>query len=536
MNAAVPPSKALRKMYLTIFLRGRAIRGMRNKEQAPRSIGSKLAMTLIFYAFFGSFAIAFMRQSLLALSIYLHATTLMFTGMFVASSAGEALFNKEEGDILLHRPITPRTLLWAKFNVIVQISLWLAGAFNLAGFFVGALMPGGSWMFFVAHAISVCLQALFCVGIVVLTYQLCLRWFGRERLDGVITTVQTAMSVLIMFGSQLAPRFMMQFGAQVNSAANSWWVYCLPPAWFAGIDDAIAGSRSRASWIMAGVAVLVTGATLRAAFGTLAGDYSSGLQTIQEHVPSKSKRRGERRWIDRLVKMPPFSWWLRDSVARAAFLLSAAYMVRDRDVKLRVYPGLAPILIMPILFLMPQQGRPMMGEFGLAFAGMYLGFLPMMGLSFLKYSQQWQAAEIFRAAPLPGPGALCAGARKAMLCLLAVPLLLVLAFVSIVFGSNAGSLRMLLPGLIALPVFAMVPTVNGEAVPLSQPAEEAKQAGRGMQMIGVMIVAMAVGGIAILAEHYKLFWLFLILETAFAIVACLLMQLQCKRAKWEPLD
>src|SRR5258706_4762606 len=114
--------------------------------------------------------------------------TLVFLGMFVASSAGEVLFNKEESDILLHRPVTPKALLWAKIGVLVQISLWLAGAFNFAGFFVGAAISERGWLFPVAHALSTTLEALLCTGSVVLTYQLCLRWFGRERLEGLMTT------------------------------------------------------------------------------------------------------------------------------------------------------------------------------------------------------------------------------------------------------------------------------------------------------------------------------------------------------------
>ena len=47
---------------------------------------------------------------------------------------GELLFNKEEADILLHRPVTPSALLWAKIGVLLRVSLWLAGAFNLASF------------------------------------------------------------------------------------------------------------------------------------------------------------------------------------------------------------------------------------------------------------------------------------------------------------------------------------------------------------------------------------------------------------------
>jgi hypothetical protein len=50
----------------------------------------------------------FQRQPVFALALYLHSMTLVFLGMSIASSAGEMLFNKEEADILLHRPVTPR--------------------------------------------------------------------------------------------------------------------------------------------------------------------------------------------------------------------------------------------------------------------------------------------------------------------------------------------------------------------------------------------------------------------------------------------
>ena len=68
--------------------------------------------------------------------------------------------------------------------------------------------------------------------------------------------------------------------------------------------------------------------------------------------PFRRERPNTAAWrlLEILVDMPPLRWWLRDSVARASFLLTAAYLVRDRDVKLRVYPALAPYLVIPILF------------------------------------------------------------------------------------------------------------------------------------------------------------------------------------------
>jgi len=137
---AISTRKNLRRLFLTLFLRGRSSRGL-HKDQAPKSVGTKLAFTLLIYSAFGLMALLFGGQPVFTLSIYLHAMTFVFLGMFIASSAGEVLFNKEEGDILLHRPVTPRALLWAKIGVLVEVSLWLAGAFNL-GFAVIANAAG----------------------------------------------------------------------------------------------------------------------------------------------------------------------------------------------------------------------------------------------------------------------------------------------------------------------------------------------------------------------------------------------------------
>ena len=114
------PERTLRRLFLTLFLRGRGARGL-NKQGAPKSVGQKLALSLLLYLLFGCMALFFLHQPVFALAVYLHAMTFVFLGMFVASSAGEVLFNKEESDILLHRPVTPQALLWAKIRVLVEV-------------------------------------------------------------------------------------------------------------------------------------------------------------------------------------------------------------------------------------------------------------------------------------------------------------------------------------------------------------------------------------------------------------------------------
>ena len=534
-TAAPSPERTLRRLFLTLFLRGRSSRGLR-KESAPKSVGSKLGLTLAFYALFGLFALFFKGQPVFALSVYLHGMTFVFLGMFIAASAGEVLFNKEESDILLHRPVTPRTLLQAKVGVLVEVSLWLAGAFNLGGFIVGVSARDGGWSYPLVHAISTGLEALFCTGCVVLTYQVCLRWFGRERLEGLMTTTQVVVAIAAVAAGQIVPRMIGGFGDKMSGAVNSWWVCLLPPAWFAGLDDAIAGGGVRTSWALAALGVVATSVVLWLAFGTLARDYGAGLQTLNEASVLRPRRRARRRWLDWAVAMPPLSWWLRDSVSRAAFLLTAAYLVRDRDVKLRVYPGLAPMLVMPIIFLVQDRGQRGEGGFGVAFAGVFLGLIPVLGLTLVQYSQQWQAADLFRAAPIAGPAPLCHGARRAVLCLLTLPLLLMFGLIAWVLRGKSSSLALLLPGVIALPVFALLPNLGGKGVPLSLPIEEAKSASRGTIMIGVMVASGFLSALASWAWSGGWFGWLLLVELVLVSVVYFSLRASLSAARWPPLE
>src|SRR5690606_6332690 len=136
-----------------------------------------------------------------------------------------------------------------------------------------------------------------------------------------------------------------------------------------------------------------------------------------------------------------------------------------------VWPGLAPLMVLPLIMLLPDagDGPRAAGGMGVLFGATYLSLVPIMALDMLTMSQHWQAADLFRIAPVPGPAALSRGARRAVLALVALPALLVFAVLALVIGQNVADLVLLIPGLLALPVLAMVPCLGGGAVPLSQP-------------------------------------------------------------------
>ena len=234
------------------------------------------------------------------------------------------------------------------------------------------------------------------------------------------------------------------------------------------------------------------------AFGKLARDYGAGLQTL-----------GEASTLAAATSAPAAAgltspWLCRRCAGGCAircrgrpFCSRRPTWLRDRDTKLRVYPGLAPMLVMP-MFISGAGPWPATAQAGseAPSPGVFLGLIPVLGLTLVQYSQQWQAADLFRAAPIAGPAPLCHGARRAVLCLLTLPVLLIFGLFAWVLRGQVSYLALLLPGIIALPIFALLPNLGGNGVPLSLPTEEAKSANRGLLMIGVMAVSGILSAVA----------------------------------------
>ncbi len=539
ISPAPPITRTLRKLFLTLYLRGRGARGLlkgrSTQSLKAKSIGRKLFLALVIYVCFGSFAAFFIHKPVFALAVYLHGLTFVFLGMFVSSSSGEVLFNKEEGDILLHRPVTAHDLLWAKIRVLIEVSLWLAGALNLVGLFVGVYASDGGILFPFIHIISTTLEALFCTSCIVLMYQLCLRWFGRERLDGIMTTTQVIVTIAFVLAGQLMPQFVVRFNGDqmAHFRPSTWWIALLPPAWFASMDDAVAGSHALASWLLSAFALAATATLLWLAFVKLAHTYEEGLQTISEMI-SKPRSRSKRRWTEILVNAPPFKWFFHTPVSRTAFLLTSGYLFRDREVKLRVFPGLAPMIVIPLVFLFRDQSHA--GGFGMAFCGGFLATLPLIALDLLQYSQQWQASDIFRVAPMSGPAELCEGARRAVILLLAIPAYLLVGLLIFAIQRSFSPILLLLPGLMVMPVMSLVPALMRRGQPLSRPNEEARSAGRSLKMFGVMLVAAPLAGLTVWSFNTGWFHWLILGELAVVIPLYFGLRVPFSKIRWQPLE
>jgi hypothetical protein len=82
----------------------------------------------------------------------------------------------------------------------------------------------------------------------------------------------------------------------------------------------------------------------------------------------------------------------------------------------------------------------------------------------------------------------------------------------------------------------MLACIGGNAVPLSLPSEEAKSAGRGVQMIGVMMVSALLALVATLSWNYGWFRWFLLVEGFSAIGLYIAIRASMGALRWTSLE
>lgn len=484
---------------------------------------------LAFYVICGLFmcTLAF-TSGTITYALVLHGITLFMVVFQMVTVSGAVLFNKEEAEILLHRPVLPRELLRAKVTVLCAYSAMLAVALNLPAMITGVWLKDGNGWFPLAHTLSTLLMIVFSAGALVVVYQTCLRWFGRERLDGMMTTMQTVLTMLMVLGSQ-SFRFLVY--ARLDRFAHAWWLLITPPMWFASLDAVL--STGNFSPLLLAPAITGVVATLLLGwlgFHHLAATYGEGLMMMNEAGPAPSESRQGSRWMRHVLKIPPLSWWLRDPVERSSFLLTSAYFYRDREIKLRLYPAMAQIMIMPFVMLFALPGGT-----GIAVAGFYLGWLPLMSVQTIEFSEQWRAAEVFQFTPYGKWQSLFHGARKASLALITLPVLVLVVAAALFFKHADTQILLLLPSLIIIPVWSLVPGISDPWLPFSKPFDGRKQSARGCIMMSiVMTVSAVLGGGSWLCMKYGWFAWFLLGETLLATATYISLRLAISHtAEWE---
>jgi hypothetical protein len=486
--------RALLRAYWQMSARGVSL--LRNQEGVPTSLTYVLGIYLVFGGVLSLTALSHIDAFSYALMF--DCFTFFVVGMAALVESNDVLFDPREEEILLYRPILPGTLLAAKACALIGFTWMLAGALNFFPTFVGLASHGARFWLPVVHVGSTALLAVFTCSAIVCAYGVVLRWFGRERLDNIAVYAQIVMLILF-FGIQSLPGFMREHAAGESSKA----LLLLPPAWFAAIDATLAGDATAVEMRIAACAAVVSTVVLAwFAVGKLAAPFSevasrSGLVGAAEEM-SSADRAGSASLRTRSWN-PITRLWVRGPIEQAAFGLATAYIRRDREIKLRLYPQFG-MFVMFMVFALTDWKRER--SHNALFVVMMAPVIPVMVVETLRMSSQHAASDLFRYSPLTSASSLFHGVRKAAILLVQLPIVaLAIALIAFKPGADAEALEMALAVVLAMPTLSLLPGAFGSFLPLSQPPRRGEISSRNtgvtvaMTIIGCVPIGLAWGSI-----------------------------------------
>ena len=513
--------RALLRAYLRMSANGASLLRARGRP-------TTLVFVLVMYAFLGLVIGlgALARPGVLVYSLALHCLTFFTVGMAAIIESNDVLFDPNEEEILLHRPIPPGTLLAAKGLALVGFTLMLAGSLNFFPTFALLLARSAQPWIPLVHVLSTALLVVFVCAAVVCSYGLILKLFGRERFESLAVIAQVGMTLIFVGGFQILPRMIDRVGPErFDDIARI--LLPAPPAWFAAIDAALgAGAPDRPLLLAAGAGLLATIVLCWFAVGKLAEGYGSALPK-HGTVPGGAEKEGASDDSPASVRKRSVAWgrpallrrWMSDPIEWSAFRTAIAYIRRDREVKLRVYSSMSMFAVFVALSLIDRRrGR---GEFLPQMMLAMVGTIPLTILESLRMSSHFAAAEIFYAAPLASSSSLFHGVRKATMLLVQLPIACAaIALIGVCSESYLDGIELALPILIALPTLSLAPGLFGSYVPLSMAPRRGRQTS---QNIGAVFATMLVGGVllglAYAAKSLGALWILVAVELAVLIAA-----------------
>lgn len=508
--------RALLRAFGAMSKRGKVARAFTKGQASAQPWG--LWLMLLMYALFGGMLVPFAAVTdLFTFAVVVHGMTFVMLGLTLTSESGELLFSPTERDVLGHRPVGARTLLVAKCLNFFRLALMFTLALNLFPAAGTLLAEGGRFWSPLAHLLAATAQAGLAVALVVFAYLVLVRVAGRERFDSWSSWIQVVMSAGFFFGYQLLIGLPERLGG-LHLDPTSVAFLVVPPGWAGALTALLsADPLSGAGPLLVLMGAAVTGGICYLALGRLSGGYQQ-LAQAGGSAPAAPRTAGR---LGPLLRL-----WLRDPVERSAFQLTRAYLVRDRDTRVRLFPSLAMFVIFPLLGVI--QGSSSLSWFYPLLGAWMLSTLPVTALGALRLTDRPDAAELFATAPLRTNAALFHGVRKAVLAYLYLPVaLLTMALTAGCFGLEV--VRLALPALLIAPAISRLPGLGGY-VPLSATPAQGQQAGAHMVAVWVALgVGLVMAGLTWGAQTLGWFHVFLVLGVVGALAAAWLLDVWLRR-------
>lgn len=417
-----------------------------------KSVNSQFSNTLILLGmggFFLSFILFIFPNVLMSMSVF-NGVLMFLTTMIFITDFSSVLLDTTDNFILLPRPVDGRTIFAARMTHIFLYLMSITYSLAAVSIVVTALKFGilSSLIFILILPFN----TLFAVILSNFFYLSIIRFSSLEKLKDYINGFQILMMIVLMGGSQILPHFSRLEGGFDTDFDVKWTHALIPPMWFGGAVDTLSAFKfDKIHLFLTGLCFFVPLMGLFLINKFFSNFFSSKLSAFSDDSPVFTKKatpsvfKPSNAIVDKLAKL-----FTKKGEERSAFHLVWHLVLRDRKLKLKLYPQLAysGVMLCVFFFTSLKKDKPFQenldelvleggGNFYLFFA--YFANLSLStAISLMPYCDDFKAAWVYYALPVNKPGEVIVGGLKALIFKIYTPFFLIISSIILsVWGLKA---------------------------------------------------------------------------------------------------
>ncbi len=419
-------------------------------SKSIKFIDTKQISDTFLYIFFGiiiALPVIIIYHKSLFLSLFMFfSLNMMFVFLSLIKEFSVSFLDITDNELLLPLPINPKDLNIAKILYIFLFFMQTTFYLSLPSI----LLYAHFWGLLQAFVVIVVLIffVLFLIGFTSTCYGVLLRMFSGEKLKDFIAYFQIIATILTLGLYWLLNGSNKNIIEKINLFSQNKSLYFLPPAWFAGMVKSVF-KFDNSTVNLAIIGLVLSTAVYLIYLKLVLPYYEKNLYKIKKTEPLKSKKTGLN-FTEKLFAKFDFSPF---------YEFSLRILSTDRKIKLLAYPVMAKALLFStILPFFNIKDKPVSDS--KAYFLLYIILLFFIQLQMLiKYSEFFEASQLFRYLPLGSPKKLIKGALFAIHIKYQLPLFIIVS-ISYLFIWRFSILPFIiityLNGLIILLLFQLV--------------------------------------------------------------------------------
>ncbi len=478
----------------------------------------------------------FFIDNILLVGILMHTYLLFMLMMTLITDFSSVLLDTADNQIILPRPVSGRTLFVAR---LLHISVYLL-QFTLSltllplialfiNFGIAASLVGFA---------TLLLTASFAVFFTYLLYLLLFYFFSEQKIKSIVTYFQIFMTIVLLGSYQILPRLISFEKLSFNFTLSS-YAYVLPPVWMSMSMEAVyLNNYNKIHLTMMVCALLAPIIIMWFMTKYLAPVFNKKIAALGGSVTS-NKITEKSSGSDTALSEKLSALFCSNQLQVAGFEKVWKITGRDKNFKLQFYPSLGYIFVLIFVVLFKKDTDPENIMVGLKNGKSFLLFiyLPLFvlynTLHIIPFNQNYEAAWIYKSAPINQPGQIITGSLKALFVKFFLPLFLIFFSLCLYIWGYAIIDDFIYGLLNTIFLFILLNFLGDIYLPFSLKPDVKKQAGKVIKII-IQSIAIAV----LIGLHYfvlKVDYLLYALMPVWVIGIMLLLK-KLKNISWKKIN